>query len=211
MSSHAHAPTPIEQLGTSESGERMHYEGLTPQQWGMLAFLGSEVAFFGTLIVTYLTYLGQDKVGPTPAKVLSLPLVIGTTICLLSSSATIHFADHALKHGRQALFCLLWGLTISLGILFLIGTGYEWHELIYEHHLTLNRNLFGTTFYTLVGFHGLHVTAGVIVMLILLGLALRGSVTQKHRTGVELASWYWHFVDAVWIAVFIVVYVVGRT
>ena len=101
--------------------------------------------------------------------------------------------------------------SYRLGILFLIGTGYEWHELIYTHHLTLNRNLFGTTFYTLVGFHGLHVTAGVIVMLILLGLALRGSVTSKHRAGVELASWYWHFVDVVWIAVFIVVYVAGRS
>ena len=93
---------------------------------------------------------------------------------------------------------------------FLAGTGYEWHELIAHHHLTISRNLFGTTFYTLVGFHGAHVTVGVIVMLILLGLALRGAVTAKHHGGVELVSWYWHFVDAVWVVVFTVVYVVGR-
>jgi cytochrome c oxidase subunit 3 len=184
---------------------------LSAPQWGMVAFLVSEVAFFSTLIVTYVTFMGKDVVGPTPAEALSLPLVIGTTISLLSSSVVIHLAEQALHRGQQRTFCLLWAATIALGVVFLLGTAYEWHELITEHHLTISRNLFGTTYYTLVGFHGLHVTAGVITMLIVLGLALRGEVTETHRKGVELVAWYWHFVDAVWIVVFLVVYVASRS
>ena len=183
---------------------------LNPAQWGMLAFLLSEVAFFGTLIVTYISYIGKDRVGPTPREALSLGLVVGTTICLLSSSVTVHFAERALRHGTQGGFRLWWALTILLGVLFLAGTGYEWYDLITKHHLTPGRNLFGSTFYTLVGFHGLHVTAGVVTMLIVLGLALAGRVTAANATGPEVVSWYWHFVDGVWVVVFTVVYLVGR-
>jgi cytochrome c oxidase subunit III len=179
-------------------------------EWGMIAFLVSEVAFFSTLIVVYLSYLGRDTVGPTPAQALSLPLVIGTTLCLLSSSVTIHLAEKALRSGTHARFCLLWAATIALGAVFLLGTAYEWRELIVRHHLTIGRNLFGTTYYTLVGFHGLHVTGGIVTMSIVLGLALAHHVTHANRLGVELVSWYWHFVDAVWVVVFAVVYVFGR-
>jgi cytochrome c oxidase subunit III len=183
---------------------------LTAPQWGMVAFLVSEVAFFSTLIVTYVTFMAKDVVGPTPAEALSLPLVIGSTICLLASSFTIHLAERALEHGEFGKFRFLWAATIALGIAFLCGTAYEWHDLITVQHLTISRNLFGSTYYTLVGFHGLHVTAGVITMLIVLGLAFRGEVNKQHRAGVELVGWYWHFVDAVWIVVFLVVYVASR-
>jgi cytochrome c oxidase subunit III len=179
-------------------------------QWGMISFLASEAAFFATLIVVYLTFLGKDKVSPTPSEALSLPLVIGTTLLLLLSSVTIHFADKRLKTGDQAGFRLLWTATIALGVAFLLGTAYEWHELITRHHLTISRNLFGTTYYTLVGFHGLHVTAGVIVMLIMLSLVVARQVTTRNRLGIEMVSWYWHFVDGVWLVVFTVVYLIGR-
>jgi cytochrome c oxidase subunit 3/cytochrome o ubiquinol oxidase subunit 3 len=179
-------------------------------QWGMVSFLASEVAFFGTLIAAYVTFLGKDTVGPTPAEALSLPLVIGTTICLLSSSGTIHLAEKALRLGEQTRFCLWWFVTIALGVVFLAGTLYEWRELITEHQLTISRNLFGTTYYTLVGFHAFHVTAGVVAMLLVLGLALRRRITVRNQTGVELTSWYWHFVDGVWIVVFTLVYLIGR-
>ena len=139
-------------------------EYLSAAQWGMLAFLLSEVAVFGTLIMAYVAFLGRDPTGPKPGEVLSLRLVIFTTICLLSSSVTIHFAEAALKKDRQSQFCLLWAATIVLGVVFLAGTAYEWLELIHEHHLTISRNLFGTSFYTLVGFHAAHVTGGVIIM-----------------------------------------------
>jgi cytochrome c oxidase subunit 3/cytochrome o ubiquinol oxidase subunit 3 len=185
-------------------------ETLSPAQWGVLAFLLSEVAFFGTLIVTYLNYLGKTTEPPTPATALSLPLVVGTTICLLASSGTVHLAERNLRQDRQSSFRLWWGLTIALGVVFLLGTAYEWYELITRHHLTISRNLFGTTYYTLVGFHALHVTGGVIAMSIILGLAVRRHITARNAIGAEMVAWYWHFVDGVWIVVFLVVYVLGR-
>ena len=190
---------------------------MSPGKWGMIAFLCSEVAFFSTLIVAYLVFFGRDSRpggmgGPTPIEVLAIPIVLGTTICLLSSSLTIHLADRALRYGHRATFIQLLAATIALGIIFLLGTAHEWHDLITNHHLTISRNLFGTTYYTLVGFHALHVTVGVIVMLIILSLALRGHLTvsadpRRGCESVELVSWYWHFVDGVWIVVFSVVYV----
>jgi cytochrome c oxidase subunit 3 len=180
---------------------------LNAPQWGMISFLVSEVSLFSTLIVVYLSFLGRDTVGPTPAEALSLPLVICTTLCLLSSSVTIHLAERASRQGSHPRFLQLWAATIALGVIFLLGTAYEWRELVVRHHLTISRNLFGTTYYTLVGFHGLHVTAGVVVMLVVLGLAL---VRRGNQIGVELVSWYWHFVDGVWVVVFTVVYVFGR-
>jgi cytochrome c oxidase subunit III len=179
-------------------------------QWGMISFLVSEAAFFATLVVVYLTFLGKDTVSPTPSEALSLPLVIGTTLVLLSSSLTIHFAEQRLKTGDLAGFRLLWTATIVLGMAFLLGTAYEWRELITRHHLTISRNLFGTTYYTLIGFHGLHVTAGVIVMFIMLSLVVARQVTTQNSLGIEMVSWYWHFVDGVWLVVFTVVYLVGR-
>jgi cytochrome c oxidase subunit 3/cytochrome o ubiquinol oxidase subunit 3 len=183
---------------------------LSPGQWGMLSFLVSEVAIFSTLIVSYLFYLGKDVVGPTPAEALKLPLVLFTTACLLASSVTIHLAERALARGDQGGFIRWWAATIALGVLFLLGTAYEWYGLIHDHGLTISRNLFGTTYYTLVGLHALHVTGGVTIMLTVLGLAVARQVTSANRSGVELIGWYWHFVDGVWVVVFMVVYVLGR-
>ena len=181
--------------------------GLTSAQWGMLSFLVSEVSLFSTLIVVYRVYLGAAQEGPTPA-VLSLPLVIATTCCLLASSVTVHQAVKS--WADRSAFLRWWSATILLGILFLAGTAWEWRELIVVHDLTPSRNLFGSTYYTLVGFHALHVTAGVIVMLTVLVLVLRRLVTAANHSSVELVSWYWHFVDVVWVVVFSVVYVAGR-
>jgi cytochrome c oxidase subunit III len=185
-------------------------KSLGTTRWGMLSFLASEAAFFATLIVAYITFSGKDEVGPTPSEALTLPLVLCTTLCLLSSSVTIHFAERRLRTGDQAQFRLWWTTTIVLGVAFLLGTAYEWNELITRHHLTITRNLFGTTYYTLFGFHGLHVTAGVVIMLTMLGLALGAQVTAHNQLGVEMVSWYWHFVDGVWVVVFTVVYLIRR-
>lgn len=193
--------------------DRREARGLnySSNRWGVIAFLGSEVAFFSTLIVAYVVFFGRDSQpgglgGPTPKETLSVWLAVGTTCCLLLSSVSIHFADHALRRGDSAGFKLLWTATIVLGAAFLAGTAHEWHRLITHDRLTISRNLFGTTFYTLVGFHALHVTIGVVVMCIVLSMALRKQLIGKNREGVELVSWYWHFVDAVWIVVFSIVY-----
>jgi cytochrome c oxidase subunit 3/cytochrome o ubiquinol oxidase subunit 3 len=176
----------------------------------MISFLVSEVALFGTLIVTYIFYLGRDTIGPTPAVALSLSLVGWTTACLLASSGTVHMADRTLERGNQSGFMLWWLATIVLGAVFLGGTAFEWRDLINTHHLTIGRNLFGTTYYTLVGLHALHVTGGVTIMVIVFGLALGRQVTSANRPAVGLVSWYWHFVDGVWVVVFTVVYLLGR-
>ncbi|MBL9123532.1 MAG: heme-copper oxidase subunit III [Planctomycetaceae bacterium] len=177
---------------------------------GMLAFLCSEAAFFATLIIAYLTYLGQADVGPTPGEILSLGLAGANTVVLLSSSVTLWWASQAMTAGRTRSACSGLIVTILLGSLFLAGTAYEWRELIDARGLTISTNLFGTTYYTLVGCHAFHVTLGVLAMLVLAGLLASRALSAGASRGFELVEWYWHFVDGVWIAVFLVVYVWGR-
>jgi cytochrome c oxidase subunit III len=175
---------------------------------GMACLIFAESAIFTIFVVAYLFYMGKSLSGPTPQEVLETPIFY--TVCLLSSSLTIHFAGKALEHGTRGAFLLLWLLTITLGALFLYGTGHEWHRLIYERGLTISTNLFGTTYYSLVGLHASHVTAGLVMLSIVLLLALAGRVGPEQSARVEVLSLYWHFVDAVWVAVFTVVYVIGR-
>ncbi len=175
---------------------------------GMACLILTETSFFMVFLVAYLFYVGKSLSGPYPAEVLEMPLL--GTACLLSSSLTIVLALRALRAGRDRAFAIWWLGTILLGAEFLAGTGVEWRGLIYGHGLTITTNLFGTTFYSLVGLHALHVTIGLLALLVVLVLALRGQVRREHAERTEVLSWYWHFVDAVWVAVFTVVYVVGR-
>jgi cytochrome c oxidase subunit III len=175
---------------------------------GMACLIFAESAIFTIFVVAYLFYAGKSLLGPTPREVLETPIFF--TVCLLSSSLTIHFAARLLERGRRGAFLLLWLLTIVLGGLFLYGTGQEWHRLIYEHGLTISTNLFGTTYYSLVGLHASHVTAGLIMLIIVLFFGLAGRVGPEQSARVDVLSLYWHFVDAVWIVVFTVVYVLGR-
>src|ERR1700745_2492121 len=187
-----------------------------PRSWvlpdrGKVAMAGliiAESAIFTIFVVAYLFYVGKSLTGPTPREVLETPILY--TICLLSSSLTIHFAAKSLARDRVGTFLALWVLTIVLGGTFMYGTGQEWHRLIYEHGLTISTNLFGTTYYSLVGLHAFHVTAGLLMLLIVAMFALAGRVGVQQSRRVEVLSMYWHFVDAVWVVVFIVVYVVGR-
>jgi len=184
---------------------------LSPAKVGMLAFLLSEVAFFSTLITTYVVFLRETKNSvPSPKEVFHLPLVLAGTACLLSSSVTVHLADRAFGRGRRSAFLGWWLMTIVLGATFLICTGKEWHELIFKDGLTIARNLFGSSYFTLVGFHALHVTIGLIVLSIVFALAWRRKVTDQNHDSIEIVSWYWHFVDGVWIVVFSLVYLIGR-
>jgi cytochrome c oxidase subunit III len=175
---------------------------------GMACLIIAESAIFTIFVVAYLFYVGKSLSGPTPREVLETPILY--TICLLSSSLTIHFAGKLLERGRRGAFLLLWLLTIVLGALFLYGTGQEWHRLIYEHGLTISTNLFGTTYYSLVGLHAFHVTAGLIMLSIVLFFGLARRVGPEQSARVDVLSLYWHFVDAVWVVVFTVVYVLGR-
>jgi cytochrome c oxidase subunit 3 len=175
---------------------------------GMACLILAELAIFTIFVVAYLFYVGKSLSGPTPREVLETPIFY--TVCLLSSSLTIHLAGKFLERGRQGAFLGSWLLTIILGGLFLYGTGQEWYRLIYEHGLTISTNVFGTTYYSLVGLHAFHVTAGLILLGVVLFLGLVGPVGPEQSARVDVLSLYWHFVDAVWVVVFIVVYVLGR-
>ncbi|HUJ81060.1 MAG TPA: cytochrome c oxidase subunit 3 [Candidatus Acidoferrales bacterium] len=174
----------------------------------MAGLIIAESAIFTIFVVAYLFYAGKSLSGPTPGQVLETPIFY--TICLLSSSLTMHLATKLLARDRVGAFVALWLLTIALGGLFLYGTGQEWHRLIYEDGLTISTNLFGTTYYSLVGLHAFHVTAGLVMLLIVAIFALAGRVRVEQSRRVEVLAMYWHFVDAVWVVVFTVVYVLGR-
>jgi cytochrome c oxidase subunit 3 len=174
----------------------------------MAGLIVAESAIFTIFVVAYLFYLGKSLTGPTPREVLETPIFY--TICLLSSSLTIHLAAKFLARGIGFVFLGFWLLTIALGGLFLYGTAQEWHRLIYEHGLTISTNLFGTTYYSLVGLHAFHVTAGLVMLVTVAVFGLRGRVGVKQSGHIEVLSMYWHFVDAVWAVVFTVVYVLGR-
>ncbi len=175
---------------------------------GMATLIIAESAIFTIFVVAYLFYAGKSHTGPTPREVLNAPILF--SICLLSSSLTIHFATKFLERSRRGAFLGLLSLTILLGGLFLYGTGREWYRLIYEQGLTISTNLFGTTYYSLVGLHAFHVTAGLLMLSIVLLFGLAGRVGREQSGRVDVLSLYWHFVDAVWVVVFTVVYVVAR-
>jgi cytochrome c oxidase subunit 3/cytochrome o ubiquinol oxidase subunit 3 len=175
---------------------------------GMVSFIIAEAAIFTIFVVAYLFYLGKSLAGPTPREVLETPIFY--TICLLSSSVTIHLAGKRLERGQRLTFLCLWLLTILLGGLFMYGTAQEWHRLVYERGLTISTNLFGTTYYSLVGLHAFHVTVGLLMLAIVLVFGLAGRVGTTQSARVDVLSLYWHFVDAVWVVVFTVVYIIGR-
>src|SRR5260370_38750362 len=175
---------------------------------GIACLIIAESAIFTIFVVAYLFYVGKSLSGPTPREVLETPIFY--TICLLSSSLTIHFAGKFLERGKRGAFLSLWLLTIVLGGLFMYGTGLEWHRLIYEHGLTISTNLFGTTYYSLVGLHAFNVTVGLVMLCIVLIFGLVGRVGVEQSQRIDLLSLYWHFVDAFCVVVFTVVYIVGR-
>jgi cytochrome c oxidase subunit III len=175
---------------------------------GMFSLIAAEAAIFTIFVVAYIFYIGKSLSGPAPKDVLELPIL--GTVCLLSSSLTIHLAVTALRHAKVTVFGLWWFVTIVLGAIFLAGTGREWHYLIFDKGLTISTNLFGTTFYSLVGLHAFHVTVGLIVLALGMIFTLLGKVKPEHKERAEVFSLYWHFVDVVWVIVFTVVYVVGR-
>ena len=175
---------------------------------GMACLIVAESAIFLIFVVAYVYYIGRSLSGPTPAEVLELPIV--GTICLLSSSVTVHFSVSGLRKNDIRGFTLWLAGTVLLGAVFLMGTAREWYHLIHDFGLTIRTNLFGTTFYSLVGLHATHVVIGLIMLTIALSLSLSGRVKEKHAERLEVLSLYWHFVDGVWVVVFSVVYVLGR-
>jgi cytochrome c oxidase subunit III len=197
------ATLPLQHIG-SEQAWHLPSRGRV----GMACLITAETAVFTIFVVAYVYYMGRDVQGPTPRQVLELPIF--NTVCLLSSSGFIWLAERAIEHGRMAAFSLWWAVTFVLGSIFLVGTGVEWHQLIVHDGLTVRTNLFGTTFYSLVGLHATHVIVGLLMLLVVLVFALTGKLQAAHSERVQVLALYWHFVDAVWVVVFTVVYLVSR-
>jgi cytochrome c oxidase subunit 3/cytochrome o ubiquinol oxidase subunit 3 len=174
----------------------------------MLSLIAAESAIFSIFLVAYLFYLGKSLSGPTPKEILRVPILF--TICLLSSSISIHLAVRSLQSGKVGAFTRWWFLTFALGAAFLAGTAIEWRHLIYDEGFTIQTNLFGTTYFSLVGLHAFHVVMGLIALFTVWMLTLLGNVRPEHADRVDVLALYWHFVDSVWVVVFMVVYVIGR-
>jgi len=183
--------------------------GLDHRKLLMWAFLGSDCLFFGSLIATYLVHKGNSVVGPFPEDVFSIPVTSVSTFVLLMSSMSMVMAYSALTRGNLKVFRIWMASTAIMGMTFLAFQVFEFRDFV-QHGLTPKTNLFGTTFFTLTGFHGAHVTIGVIWLLSLLFHSYRpGQVTAERHLDVDLAALYWHFVDIVWIVIFTVVYLFG--
>lgn len=194
---------PLEQLDT-EQDWHLPSRGMV----AMTALIAAESAVFSIFVVAYIYYMGRDVTGPTPGQVLEVPIF--GTVCLLSSSFFIWLAEHAIDKGNMRAFKLWWGVTFLLGAVFLATTAREWHQLITHDHLTIRTNLFGTTYYSLVGLHASHVVIGLVLLFCVLLFAYTGHVRPEHSYRVKVLALYWHFVDAVWVIVFTLVYLVSR-
>jgi cytochrome c oxidase subunit III len=190
------------------AGARLEWNPPERGRVAMFSLIAAEAAIFTIFVVAYLFYVGKSLTGPTPKDVLSVPVLY--TICLLSSSLTIHLAATSLRRGSILSFGLFWVATITLGAAFLYGTAIEWYRLIYNEGFTISTNLFGTTYYSLVGLHGFHVVVGLLSLSIVMVFTLLGSMRSEHAERIDVLSLYWHFVDVVWIVVFTVVYLIGR-
>jgi heme/copper-type cytochrome/quinol oxidase subunit 3 len=183
--------------------------GITNGKLAMWLFLASDCLFFGAFIAAYLLYRGRPQTGPSPRDVFSIPFTSATSFILLMSSLTMVLALAAIQRADYRRLKIWLMATALFGATFVAGQVYEFTEFT-RKGLTVNTNLFGSTFYILTGFHGAHVTLGIIWLLSLWGLASQGRLTQRDSERVEIAGLYWHFVDVVWIVIFTVVYLVPQ-
>ncbi len=175
---------------------------------GMWCLIAAESAVFSIFVVAYLYYVGKSLGGPTPGEVLRVPIV--GSICLFSSSFTMAMTERAIARGKLRWFGTWWMATIALGAVFIAGTAREWRRLIFEEGLTISTNLFGTTFYSLVGLHAFHVIVGLTGLSIVMILTALGYVQREHARPIGVVAMYWHFVDAIWAVVLPVVYFIAR-
>jgi heme/copper-type cytochrome/quinol oxidase subunit 3 len=187
--------------------QRPRYPGLDPAMMGMFIFLASEVMFFGSMFAMYFYLFGSHPFGWPPPNTVPVnwyPIPAVNTVVLLSSGLTCHFALEAVAHDRRRTFFILLIGTLILGVLFEAGQIYEFSHAQIKFGNTLNT--FGSAFFTMTGFHGLHVAGGLVFLTLMLGRALKGQFNSRHHVGFAAATLYWHFVDVVWVFLFGILY-----
>jgi heme/copper-type cytochrome/quinol oxidase subunit 3 len=173
----------------------------------MWLFLGSECLLFGGLISTYMLYRGRTAGGPTPEEVFDIPFTSVSSFILLMSSLTMVLAVANAKRGDMQRARIWLVTTALLGATFVGGQVYEFTSF-YREGMGYSTNLFSSSFYTLTGFHGVHVTVGIVMLLSLVFITLRGRVPGDKAETIEIIGLYWHFVDVVWIVIFTLVYLI---
>jgi cytochrome c oxidase subunit 3/cytochrome o ubiquinol oxidase subunit 3 len=198
---HAHAPKPGEHGWT--------YTGLSNEKLGMWLFLGTECLLFGGLISTYLLYKSRVPAdsGPRPADLYDIPFTSVSSFVLLMSSLTMVLAVAAITRGDERNTRVWLLATAALGATFISGQVYEFTTFLKEG-MGFTTNVASSAFFTLTGFHGVHVSLGIVMLMSLLGMSLRGRLPVSRAETVEIIGLYWHFVDVVWILIFTVVYLI---
>ena len=182
--------------------------GIESRKLGMWLFLASEVMFFTGLIGAYIVIRQAQPNWPIPSSILNIPLTAVNTFILICSSATLVKGLASAKDGDTEGMQVGLFLTVLLGALFLTIQMHEYRELLHDRHFTPSGSIFGSCFFTLTGFHGMHVLVGVLCMLFVFIRSLRGKYTPEEYRGIEIAGLYWHFVDLVWIILFTVLYLI---
>jgi heme/copper-type cytochrome/quinol oxidase subunit 3 len=200
MSVHSGAVAPPEQ-------EHHTSTGLDNVKIGLWAFLGSECLFFGSFISTYLLYRNRVLDGPTPSEIYDIPFTSVSSFVLLMSSVTMVLALASIQRGDHRGLRIWLLATAFLGMTFIGGQIYEFTTFV-EEGLTLSTSTFGSSFFVLTGFHGAHVTIGILMLLTLVAMSHFGRLPQHQARKVELVGLYWHFVDIVWIVIFTVIYLI---
>ena len=193
--------------GHDDHGAHVTSTGLSNNKLAMWLFLGTECLLFGGLISTYMLYRGRIGTGPGPNQIFDIPLTSVSSFVLLMSSLTMVLAVNSAKRKDVRNTNLWLVITALLGSLFVGGQVYEF-TAFYHEGLGFTTSLFGSSFFTLTGFHGVHVTLGIIMLLTLVGIISRGKVTGDKAEVVELVGLYWHFVDVVWVVIFTLVYLI---
>ena len=193
--------------GHDDHGGHVTNTGISNEKVAMWAFLGSECLLFGALISTYLLYKGRSQSGPKPADVFDIPYTSVSSFVLLMSSVTMVLALSAIQRGDGRRLRIWLTTTALLGASFIAGQVYEFTAFVREG-LNLSTNVFGSSFFVLTGFHGVHVTLGIVMLLSLVTLSMWGRLNQDRAETVEIAGLYWHFVDVVWIVIFTVIYLI---
>jgi heme/copper-type cytochrome/quinol oxidase subunit 3 len=207
MTAHTVHATEHDSHDTRHEGHPPTNTGVSNEKMAMWAFLGSECLLFGALISTYLLYRGHSIVGPYPKDVYDIPFTSVSSFVLLMSSLTMVLALGAIQR-RDERRLRVWLLaTALLGATFIAGQIYEFTSFVHQG-LTIHTNLFGSSFFVMTGFHGVHVTLGIVMLLTLWGMSMRGQLPPEKAETVEIAGLYWHFVDIVWIVIFTVVYLI---
>jgi cytochrome c oxidase subunit III len=185
--------------------------GMDPALLGMMLFISSEVMFFAALFAAYFNAKATLPIWPPEGYEHILnpwPIAVVATTILIISSLTMQWGTSRIRKGDRTGLNRAVAVTLVLGVIFLGIQLYDYYELITHEQFTIDSGVYGTLFYTMTGFHGAHVLGGVIGLAVILSRGLAGQFTQRHHVAVEAVHYYWHFVDVVWVVLFVVLYLI---